>query len=140
MSVSLTFSSTLNLQPPTFSTVLVCEREPYWAPELQRRFQQSGVTVRGCRKWSEFEELSRPYAEVVQIVDLEETAADCLAGLGRRLRDPRSRPLIVLASPRFAEWEWILREAGVQAFFSEHLSGEELARCCRRWLGDAGRL
>lgn len=122
------------VRPLARLAILVCEGDPYWTPELQRQFQHTRVCVRGCRKWTEFTELSRGFAQVVQIVDLEHAAADCLTGLVRRQDEPRSWPLVVVASPRWASLEWVLREAGVKAFFSELPSGEPLARCCRRWL------
>ncbi len=128
------FPSTRDPQRSTRSSIIVCEREPYWTPELQRQFQHTGVAVRGCRHWTEFTELFRGLTRAVQIVDLEHAAADCLTGLVRRQNEPRFWPLIVIASPRFAALEWVLREAGVNAFFSEHPSGEQLALCCRRWL------
>jgi hypothetical protein len=114
--------------------VVVCEREPYWTPELQRQFLGSDVAVRGCRKWGELAPLSRPYARAVEVVDLDASPAEILAGLARRSAEPVPCPLVVLARPRFAELEWVLREAGVQAFYADLVPGDELARCCRRWL------
>ena len=126
--------STLHPQPSTQTAILVCEQEPYWTPELQRQFQSSGLVVRSCRTWKDMIELSQLYSRVVQVVHWGERVAECLAGLGERIHQTNACPLILIATDRFTDWEWLLRDAGVQAFFSDQLTGKDLARCCRRWL------
>lgn len=134
MSSDLALPSTLNPQLSTKFAVLVCEREPYWTPELQRQFHGGDIVVRGCQRWSDLAALSREFSRTVHVIDLEQCAAECLIGLGQRCREAHASPVVVLSSPRLAELENVLREAGAQAFFPELPTGADLARCCRRWL------
>ncbi len=116
------------------STILVCEAKPFWTPELQRQFLDTNVTVRGCGRWTEMAGADSPPARSLRIVDLEHRTAELLAGMGRDVPRTERPPLIVLASARWSEFEWVLREAGASAFFATWPTGEELARCCRRIL------
>lgn len=126
--------SVISIMPPR-RAVIVCEPQPYWTPELQRQFQQDSVAVRGCRKWSEIAPQSGEFDQTVEVVELvEDRAAECLTGLLQRQRVGKSPPLIIVTSPRLATLENVLREAGVRAFFPDQPTGEDLARCCRRWL------
>jgi hypothetical protein len=124
----------LSARPFASSTIIVCEREPYWTPELQRQFHGRGVAVKGCRKWSELDALAQGVERVVDIVDVTAFAAECLAALGRRLTEGVARPVIALASPELADLEWAFREGGVAAFFPDLPAPDDLTRCCRRWL------
>ncbi len=112
------------------ATILVLEREPYWTPELQRQFLTTDVKVRGCRKWSELSAAIQSDPSGLSVIDLADFAADCLTGLAAI----HSSRLIVISSPQYAELEFALRDAGAAAFFPDLPTGEQLARCCRRWL------
>ena len=114
--------------------ILVCEPEPYWTPELQRRFLGTQITVRGCRKWSELEELSRSYEEAVRVVDFSPVASACLAGMAAASTSRARQALLLLVSAEAEELEWALRDGGAEAVFPDRISAEELARFCRRWL------
>src|SRR4051794_21963168 len=115
--------------------VIVCERKPYWTPELQRQFVHGDILVRGCQKWSELAARSREFPRVVDVVEFtEENSAECLTGLSQRQESFPSPPLIMIASPRWAVLENVLREAGVKAFFPALPTGKDLAQCCRQWL------
>ena len=121
-------------RPPLTSTIVVLEARPFWTPELQRQFDGEPVVVRGCRNWSELQERSRDATAAVMLLELEGLAAECLSGLTRRLELAAREPVIVISSPRFAELEWVLREAGVSSVFPDLPTGADVARCCRRWL------
>ncbi len=110
------------------ATILILEREPYWTPELQRQFYGESIRIRGCRKWSELAD----DIHALVIVNFDEFASECLTGLPRRTHG--AGPLIVIGSSASAELEFVLRDAGASAFFPKLPTGEELARCCRRWL------
>jgi len=118
----------------TAPVIFVLEREPYWTPELQRQFYASAVQVRGCRKWSELSGLMLSSPQTVAVIDFENYPAECLTGLAARQRLHQSSPLILISSPKYTDLEWVLREAGVVAYFADLPTGDDLARCCRRWL------
>ena len=113
------------------AAVLVFERDPYWAPELQRRFHDTAVTVRPCRRLSDLDAVREEFGEAVLILDFSADAMGCLAWLARRLAKD---PLVVLGSPESADLESTLRSLGVTSFQSELIGGADLARLCRRLL------
>jgi hypothetical protein len=114
--------------------VVVCEREPYWTPELQRQFLGERVTVRGCRKWSELVTLSQEFETALRIVDFDFIAAECLAGMAHDAASVNRQPLLLLVTGERAEFEWPLRDGGADAVLSNRIAADELARYCRRWL------
>lgn len=119
--------------------ILVVEREPFWRPELQRRFPDVAVVA-----WEAAERESPAAAEIP-------------AGRGRLLvitgeclipRLAEWRPLLTRASLRGAPvlallrrgelaWEWPLRELGVTAVLDEFIGGRTLAAACERLLAQA---
>jgi hypothetical protein len=117
--------------------ILVCEPEPYWTPELQRRFLGTQITVRGCRKWSELETLSRSYGRAVRLVDFHAVAVDCLPGMAREADSAAPQPLLLLVDAETAELEWVLREGGAGAVLSDRIPADDLVQICRRWLQSA---
>jgi hypothetical protein len=113
------------------TAILIHEREPHWTPELQRQFADEAVVVRHCSPL-DWDKRRKSYDAVVLIVDLASSDTAGLAWL-MRLRMVVD-PMIVLASPELADWEWTLRSLGISSFRTDSLSGSELARQCRRWL------
>jgi len=113
-------------------TVLVFETRPRWAPELKRQFVSDSVRVRACGSWKDVRDHLAKTDDVLLIVDLAVGAAETLRFLGREVGNRSARSVVVIAEKRSADLEWSLREAGVLQFFTDELSGEELADFCRR--------
>jgi len=67
------------------------------------------------------------------VIELPEDAAACLQWAASLSARPHRPPVIVLCPPETAELEWPLRDAGVDEVFVGEVSGERLARCCRRF-------
>jgi DNA-binding NtrC family response regulator len=113
------------------ATIVVFEKRPRWAPELERQFLDQGVRVRACRMTADIlPRLAR--SRSVAVLDLEAGAADCLQFLGRVVGRTPFVPAIVIGSARTAELEWPTRELGAVDFVFDSVSGEELAALCRR--------
>jgi DNA-binding NtrC family response regulator len=68
----------------------------------------------------------------VIVLDFDSGAADCLQFLGRMAGRNPWRPVIVIGSARTVDLEWPIRELGALAFLPGTVSGEDLARLCRR--------
>lgn len=113
-------------------TIVVFEARPRWEPELQRQFQDESVRVRGCRTWSELSSFAFPQNADVFVIELPEDLTECLQWLSKIVVPPRSPSAIVLCSTEAADLEWTLRDVGVREVLIGDLSGEELARTCRR--------
>lgn len=113
-------------------TVVVFESRPRWEPELQRQFRNESVRVRGCRTWNEVSAFAFPPTADVLVVELPEDLADCLQWLSKLVAPPRVPRVVVLCSAEVAELEWTLRDVGVQEVLVGELTGEHLARTCRR--------
>lgn len=117
--------------------VIVFERRPRWAPELQRQFLGAGVSVRACRSTADMLRSWQAAPGSVLILDLSRAAAECLQFLGKLLGQVPSPTVVVIGSGPTAELEWPIRELGAVAFLSGFVSGETLARVCRRqWTSD----
>ena len=116
--------------------IAVFEKRPYWGPELQRQFHETGVVVRECRSVRDLFPSIESIPSAMIVLDLEAGLDDCLDWLGNEvLHSPRSIPIIALGSATTVDLEWPLREAGVTAFISDIIQGNQLARLCRRQLG-----
>ena len=113
-------------------TIAVFEARPRWEPELQRQFRDESVRVRGCRTWNEVSAFAFPPTADALVVDLPEDLADCLQWLSKLVAPPRVPPVIVLCPVEVSELEWTLRDVGVQEVLVGDLTGEALARTCRR--------
>jgi len=99
---------------------------------MQRQFVDEEIRVRSCRRAADIEPMLDDAPESVLILDLDAGAAECLQFLGRLIGRVSSLPIIVIGSGRIAELEWPMRELGTLAFRPGFVSGEELARLCRR--------
>ncbi len=113
-------------------TIAVFESRPRWEPELQRQFRDESVRVRGCRTWNEVSAFAFPPTADALVIELPDDLADCLQWLSKLVAPPRVPPVIVLCSVEIAELEWTLRDVGVQEVLVGDLTGEALARTCRR--------
>ena len=111
---------------------MVFESRPRWEPELQRQFRNESVRVRGCRTLSELSAFAFPPIAEVLVLDLPEDLAECLQWLSKLVAPPTVPSVIVLCSSEAADLEWTLRDVGVREVLSGDLSGEQLARTCRR--------
>lgn len=116
--------------------IAVFERAPFWGPELQRQFEQSSVEVRECRVVVDLLPAINEFSSPLIILDLESGLEECLAWLRAELRiHPHPCSVIACGPATSTELAWVLREAGVTAVLAEFVSGEKLARLCRRQLG-----
>lgn len=113
-------------------TIVVFESRPRWEPELQRQFRDESVRVRGCRTWSELSAFAFPPLAEVVVIDLPEELTECLQWLSKLVTQPKAPAVIAISSPEAADLEWTLRDAGVREVLIGNLSGERLARICRR--------
>jgi len=117
-------------------TIVVFESRSRWEPELQRQFRNESVRVRGCRTWSELSSFAfSPIAEAL-VIDLPEDLTECLQWLNKLVAPPRVPSVIVLCSSESADLEWTLRDVGVREVLVGDLSGEQLARNCRRLISN----
>lgn len=117
-------------------TIVVFESRPRWEPELQRQFRNESVRVRGCRMLSELSTFAFPPVAEVLVIDLPEDMTECLQWLTKLVAPPRAPSVIVLCSSETADLEWTLRDVGVREVLVGELSGEQLARTCRRFISN----
>lgn len=115
-------------------TIVVFESRPRWEPELQRQFRNESVRVRGCRTLSELSSFAFPPIADILVIHLPEDLTECLQWLNRLVAPPRIPLVIALCSSEERDWEWTLRDVGVREVLVGELSGEQLARACRRQL------
>lgn len=113
-------------------TIAVFEAWARWEPELQRQFREESVRVRGCRTWNEVSAFAFPPTADALVIELPEDLAECLQWLSKLVAPPRVPPVIVLCPAEVAELEWTLRDVGVQEVLVGDLTGDALARTCRR--------
>jgi hypothetical protein len=113
-------------------TIVVFEKQPHWEPELQRQFLGTDVRVRACRATADVLSLLPASGQAVLLLDLEAGPPECLQFLGRWVGRMPAVAIVVVASPRTAELEWPIRELGSLEFLAGFVSGEEMARLCRR--------
>ena len=109
-------------------SVAVFEERPWWAPELQRQFRDEAISVRGCRSAAD------AFRADVAVLQLGAAPAEVLHGLARRMSAGSDRGVIIVAKSELSDVEWGVRELGADAFVSEQIAGEDLARLCRRQL------
>ena len=128
----------LKESPPSYESailrneILVFEQEAWWTPELQRQFADSDIAVRMATSASRLLELLTAAGSAVIVIDFDCSPAEALQLLNslRSLMLPRT--ILVLGTARTAELECPIRELGAHAFLAHHVTGEELARMCRR--------
>lgn len=116
----------------TQQTVLVLEKRPRWTPELQRQFADEKVRVRSAQCAADLRSFDgRPISGPI-ILDLGSAAEDCLTFLAECIPAIFGCAAIVIGSQETENLEWAMRDAGVIAFLSPFVSGEDLAAVCRR--------
>lgn len=113
-------------------TLLIFERRPRWVPELERQFLGQNVRVRGCRSIKDLLDRFHSSPKCLVILDLEADPDGCLDALARLMAHSLSPTILVVASERYRELEWAIRELGATAFLEEPLPGDEMAECCLR--------
>jgi DNA-binding NtrC family response regulator len=125
--------------PPTAPTAIVLEKQPRWAPELQRQFLTEEVRVIACRSVRDVEDRSVGVTRGVVLLDASAATAECLQFLRREMSDPEALPVVILGTKRIAHLEWSFRELGAAAFLSKRIPGHEMASLCRRqWTSRSG--
>jgi DNA-binding NtrC family response regulator len=117
---------------PTTPTAIVFEKQPRWAPELQRQFLTEDVRVIACRSVRDVEERLAGVAHGVVLLDASTAPADCLQFLRREMSDPEALPVVIVGTKRAAHLEWSFRELGAAAFVPQKIPGHEMASLCRR--------
>jgi len=119
-------------------TILVFEKSPRWAPELERQFVDTDVAVRSYRATADLRRFlgtsSEPGTTQMVLLDFDSSPADCLQLLGQPSAPGTSPPVLAIASPRTAELEWSLRELGARHVIVDSVCGDTVARLCRRLL------
>jgi DNA-binding NtrC family response regulator len=120
------------LVPATTPIVVVLEKQPRWAPELQRQFLGEKVRVVACRSVRDVEERLTDVERGVVVLDASAEAADCLQFLKREMSDPNGLSIVIVGTKQLAHLEWSFRELGAVAFFSRKIPGHEMASLCRR--------
>ena len=118
--------------PPNCPTVIVFEKRPRWAPELERQFLAEDVRVVACRSVKDLADRAAGVTTGALLLDAAVAPADCLHYLRQALSDPRTLPAFVVGAPAVAPLEWTFRELGARAFFAKKIPGHEMASLCRR--------
>lgn len=124
-----------NTQLPILS---IFERQPYWAPELQRQFAGEPVAVRPCRSVADLQAVIVAGGVSVVLLDFEAAPEECLAWLGRHGLSPEAPAIFVAGSGRSDDLESLLRELGCVDFLPDPTPGVDLARRVRRVLRERG--
>jgi len=120
------------LQTPD-AAIAVFEREPYWAPELQRQLGDR-VYVRPCTQLADVDAVERDWPRCLAVIDLQAAPTAVLTWCAQRLHRHRSTPVLLFGSPSTADLEWTVRELGATSFRRDLISGRGLAAHCRRLL------
>lgn len=107
--------------------IAVHEEQPWWAPQLQRRFAQGDVAVRTCVRVEDAVD-SRPDAMIVVACGDGTAAVRCLAEL-QRSGVQAFVVAIIPADLRTAEWR--LRELGADAVVGDDVGADAVADVCR---------
>jgi hypothetical protein len=115
------------------ASVVVFEKQPYWGPELQRRFADTSIVVRECRSLRDLLPATRDVASSVILLDMDAAPAECLTWLSQT-GFHASPPVLIVASTNLADLEWPLRESRAVAFLHDEISGTHLAQLCLRQL------
>ncbi len=116
-------------------TVVIFEKQPRWAPELERQFLAEEVRVVACRSVKDAAERAAGVSQGALLLDAAVAPADCLQYLRHALSDPRTLPVLIVGAPAIAPLEWTFRELGARAFFVKKIPGHEMASLCRRQWG-----
>ena len=110
--------------------ILVFEAQPYWLPELQRRFAGEDQRVRGCSTSRDLLADADHAGLIVLVLDQQE--AGCLEVLGKLATTGQSPPVICLASEQITDLRWPAFELGATVFLDRLTPSDELLHLCRR--------
>ena len=132
---SAVFVKSPSFASPDRPTVVVFEKQPRWAPELERQFLAEEVRVIACRSVKDAAERTAGVARGAVLLDAAVAPSDCLQYLRHALSDPRTLPVLIVGAPPIAPLEWSFRELGARAFFVKKIPGHEMASLCRRQWG-----
>jgi DNA-binding NtrC family response regulator len=113
-------------------TLLIFERRPRWVPEMERQFLGQNVRVRGCRSVKDLLDRFHSSPKCLAILDLEADPEGCLNSLARLMAHSPLPTILVVASERYRDLEWPVRELGATAFLEEPLTGDKMAEWCLR--------
>ena len=112
--------------------ILVFEKQPWWTPELQRQFNETGLPIRMATSRTRLLEMLAAAESPLIVMVFDDAPADCLQTLSVLKAKAQTVPIVVLASIESAELECPVRELGADGFVARHVTGDELASICRR--------
>jgi DNA-binding response OmpR family regulator len=134
------FAKSAAFSPPTAPTAIVFEKQPRWAPELQRQLSGDEARVVACRSLKDVDERCAGVSCGVVLLDAAVATTECLEFLRRGMADPKALPVVIVGSKPIADLEWAFREVGAAAFFVDRIPGHEMASVCRKlWSGSNHR-
>lgn len=107
--------------------IAVHEQQPWWAPQLQRRFAQSDVAVRTCIRMQAAIE-ARPHVTIVVASDDGTAAAH---GLAELQRSGIGTFVVAIVPEDLRDAEWRLRELGAAVVLADDAGAETVADVCR---------
>jgi DNA-binding NtrC family response regulator len=113
-------------------TTVVFEKQPRWAPELERQFFTADARVVSCRSLPDVAQRMAAVPRGVVLLDASAATGECLQFLRGEMGDPEALPVVVVGNKRMAHLEWSFRELGAAAFFAKKIPGREMASICRR--------
>lgn len=121
-------------------TIVVCERQPFWEPEMRRQFPQGSVIVRACRTLRDLESMvaglpADAVRSTVVILSLADAPSASIRWLSRQQAAGDFVPTLVVVDESLRFLEWHVREAGAVSVVSEFIGGHRLAGLVRKqWM------
>jgi hypothetical protein len=129
------FSGETSGEAPFSPGVVVLEKTSWWEAELKRAFWDDPIQVRACRLPAQVPPIQATMSRSILIVQLDVGLAACLRLIVQTAALAPAATAIALAPRAAAELEWPAREFGAAEFLLDTVSGQHLARLCRRLLG-----
>lgn len=114
--------------------VIVFEKAPRWEAELKRRLAGRHLLVRPCRTLKDVLTLAGQAAGSIVVIDFAAGAAEGLRILEALFRKRLAVWPLIVGTPETDDLEWSARELGAAGYVGDAISGEGLARICRRAL------
>lgn len=129
-------SSRVRLAP----AILVWERQSHWERVLKSRLAGPHCLVRPCRSAADVWSLSSRAPGSVVVIDFDAQPAAVLQFLAEvQLSRIPLAPLLI-ASPEWADLEWVAREAGAVGWYPPGELPEPLVQLCQQWLAPPSRV
>lgn len=116
--------------------VVVLERNPYWGPELKRRYAGMPIFVHECRSSLDLVSAVATYEKAVVVLAIDSSPADCLNWMTRRLLRGDETSVIAVVSVNMSSLEWAIREAGAVEVVCDDIGGCALSQICLRAIKD----